>query len=432
MEIDNQVVNSEAKKRWIKMVQKQLIRENPSALPNYGVDGHYGPETTDWVQRFQERKGLQVDGVAGPETLRRLRADIVQRPDSSGNGVEILQEDLLFFYIQQSTVDGNYGPGTTQGVRDFQFLNNLVVDGIAGPNTLKKMDELLTTIMVQSGDTGSLVRRIQNQLNEQDKADISIEVDGSFGPATKSAVEAFQEATEQRVDGIAGPVTMNLLDFQAYQPIERGEFVQFLDNVGLDLGIEEVSDKNSFRSELEGHSAIQDVLPDGNIEDLQVMQYNMGGETFYLASFSIESSSSVYVHASFTSDRDLDVVAVVNIEGDLYENDATLTTYDVDGEVIEEFTQTILEFTNDSLDIQKEISQAISEYSEVIQIYVDFNDFVCSARKYIIIEAVCIGLPWALGVSIPAFGTLAGIGLVAACNIITGPFVDDLLEEDCG
>lgn len=96
MEIDNQVVNSEAKKRWIKMVQKQLIRENPSALPNYGVDGHYGPETTDWVQRFQERKGLQVDGVAGPETLRRLRADIVQRPDSSGNGVEILQEDLLF------------------------------------------------------------------------------------------------------------------------------------------------------------------------------------------------------------------------------------------------------------------------------------------------------------------------------------------------
>ncbi|MGN7285842.1 hypothetical protein ACTHP3_13025 [Shouchella rhizosphaerae] len=66
---------------------------------------------------------------------------------------------------------------------------------------------------------------------------------------------------------------MNLLDFQAYQLIGRGDFVQFLDNVGLDLGIEEVSDKNPFRSELEGHSAIQDVLPDGNIEDLQVTQY---------------------------------------------------------------------------------------------------------------------------------------------------------------
>lgn len=52
---------------------------------------------------------------------------------------------------------------------------------------------------------------------------------------------------------------MNLLDFQAYQLIGRGDFVQFLDNVGLDLGIEEVSDKNPFRSELEGHSAI---LPD--------------------------------------------------------------------------------------------------------------------------------------------------------------------------
>ncbi|MBU3231418.1 MULTISPECIES: peptidoglycan-binding domain-containing protein [Shouchella] len=69
---------------------------------------------------------------------------------------------------------------------------------------------------------------MQNQLNEQDGADISIEVDRAFGPATKSAVEAFQEATEQRVDGMAGSVTMNLLDFQAYQLIGRGDFVQFL------------------------------------------------------------------------------------------------------------------------------------------------------------------------------------------------------------
>ncbi|GIN16642.1 hypothetical protein J32TS2_19980 [Shouchella clausii] len=52
-----------------------------------------------------------------------------------------------------------------------------------------------------------------------------------------------------------------------------------------------------------------------------------------MASLSLESNSSVYVHASFASDRDLDVVAVVHMEGDLYENDATLTTYDVDGEV---------------------------------------------------------------------------------------------------
>lgn len=68
----------------------------------------------------------------------RLRADIIHRPDTSGRGVELLQEDLRYFYIQQTAVDGIYGAGTTQGVRDFQFLNNLVVDGTAGPNTLKK------------------------------------------------------------------------------------------------------------------------------------------------------------------------------------------------------------------------------------------------------------------------------------------------------
>ena len=432
MAIDNQVVNSESKKRWIEMVQKQLVRENASALPNFGVDGRYGPETSDWVQRFQERKGLQVDGTAGPETLGRLRSDIVQRPNASGKGVEILQEDLQFFYIQQTAIDGEYGPGTTQGVRDFQVLNNLVVDGTAGPNTLKKMDELITTILVQRGDSGSLVRRIQNQLNDQDSVDISLDVDGSFGPGTESAVEEFQEALDQRVDGIVGPVTMNLLDLEAYHPTERDEFVQFMEDVGVTTEAEEVTDNSSFLNELENHSAIQNVLPSGNIENLQVVEYTFASETSFIANFSMEGEQTNYCYATFTRDRILDAVALLTIEGDLYEDDAVLTVYDVEGNIIEESTQTVLEFTNDNLDIQKEISQAISEYRNTMTIYVDFPAFVCSARKWLIVEMFCVGAPWAVGISLPGLGTVAGIIWLAGCNIIIAPYVDELLEEDCG
>jgi putative chitinase len=42
--------------------------------PN-GVDGHFGSGTTRAVTAFQQSKGLQADGVAGPATLAALQGD---------------------------------------------------------------------------------------------------------------------------------------------------------------------------------------------------------------------------------------------------------------------------------------------------------------------------------------------------------------------
>src|SRR6266849_2190050 len=39
--------------------------------PN-GVDGNFGPGTRDAVIAFQQSKGLQADGIAGPATLAAL------------------------------------------------------------------------------------------------------------------------------------------------------------------------------------------------------------------------------------------------------------------------------------------------------------------------------------------------------------------------
>jgi len=40
---------------------------NPGA-----IDGIFGPRTDQAVRRYQEQKGLQVDGIAGPETFTSL------------------------------------------------------------------------------------------------------------------------------------------------------------------------------------------------------------------------------------------------------------------------------------------------------------------------------------------------------------------------
>ncbi|MFI6765579.1 peptidoglycan-binding protein [Streptomyces sp. NPDC050355] len=38
------------------------------------VDGDFGPRTESWVVYFQDVRGLQVDGVVGPQTWNSLRA----------------------------------------------------------------------------------------------------------------------------------------------------------------------------------------------------------------------------------------------------------------------------------------------------------------------------------------------------------------------
>ena len=48
------------------------------------VDGEYGPKTADAVTEYQQAtSGLQVDGIAGPETLRSLGLPV---PDTGGGG----------------------------------------------------------------------------------------------------------------------------------------------------------------------------------------------------------------------------------------------------------------------------------------------------------------------------------------------------------
>lgn len=55
----------------VKFVQKRLIM-NGRSIGNCGVDGKYGKDTTNAVRKFQQIKGLIVDGIAGINTIKAL------------------------------------------------------------------------------------------------------------------------------------------------------------------------------------------------------------------------------------------------------------------------------------------------------------------------------------------------------------------------
>lgn len=54
--------------------QSMLRAWDPGALLLHGVDGVFGPETEEWTRTFQRSRGIQVDGLIGPQTRRAMKS----------------------------------------------------------------------------------------------------------------------------------------------------------------------------------------------------------------------------------------------------------------------------------------------------------------------------------------------------------------------
>ncbi|HEX2125005.1 MAG TPA: peptidoglycan-binding protein [Thermoleophilaceae bacterium] len=110
------------------------------------VDGVRGPLTRSAVIRFQRRRGLLVDGIAGPQTLRALgrrgRPPLGRRVMHMGHfgwDVAALQFLLLRRGYGPGRVDGAFGPLTRAAVVRAQRARGVGVDGLAGPQTISSL-----------------------------------------------------------------------------------------------------------------------------------------------------------------------------------------------------------------------------------------------------------------------------------------------------
>ena len=126
----------------------------------------------------------------------------VLRSGSSGAAVRTLQY-LLRASGRSVTTDASFGPATESAVRSFQSAHGLSVDGVVGNNTWYSLLPVL-----RQGASGEAVKGLQRELVD---AGYSLTVDGSFGPATYSAVRAYQSKTRLVVDGVVGNSTWGSL-----------------------------------------------------------------------------------------------------------------------------------------------------------------------------------------------------------------------------
>ena len=194
---------------------------------NAYVDGSYGDTTVAAVKAFQKKYNLTADGVAGSETLKKLdtayknadsdKDDDSLRKGATGSAVKNLQTKLKKLGFYNASIDGDYGDTTVAAVKAFQKKYNLTADGVAGSETLKKLDSAYKNAdsdkdddSLRKGATGSAVKNLQTKLKKLGFYNASI--DGDYGDTTVAAVKAFQKKYNLTADGVAGSETLKKLD----------------------------------------------------------------------------------------------------------------------------------------------------------------------------------------------------------------------------
>ena len=153
---------------------------------------------------------------------------------SSGNNVYAIQY-LLNDRGYGLTVDGKFGSNTESAVKKFQKTNKLTIDGVVGPKTWKKL-----FVTVKNGSSGNAVKAAQYLLKKV--YCYSIDVDGSFGPATQSAVKDFQTRKGLSSDGIVGPATWTALVLNDDDSNPSGSASDLISVAAREIGYQEGPD----------------------------------------------------------------------------------------------------------------------------------------------------------------------------------------------
>jgi N-acetylmuramoyl-L-alanine amidase len=104
------------------------------------------------VRAFQQQRGLIVDGVVGPMTLRslndarwrigdRMLAYALSAP-MTGDDVLALQQRLAELGYDTGQTDGVFGPKTDGCIREVQRDRGFPDDGVFGPDTFKELTRM--------------------------------------------------------------------------------------------------------------------------------------------------------------------------------------------------------------------------------------------------------------------------------------------------
>ncbi len=214
----------------------EAVKAMQKAVGGLTVDGSFGPATEARVKAWQRSKGLPADGVvdakdwkvlaggssgvaaskpatskpststpATPSTELTAHKGSTLRPGSAGAAVAALQRALGGL-----SADGRYGPATQARVVSFQRAAGLKATGVVDRATWDAVERSVHPLLahwntvLKRGSHGAAVVALQRALG--------LTADGSFGPATETAVKAAQKAAHLAQTGVVATVTWKAVE----------------------------------------------------------------------------------------------------------------------------------------------------------------------------------------------------------------------------
>jgi len=237
----------------VRIIQEAInkLADAQPGLWKIGEDGIFGNGTRDAVMAFQRIFGLNVDGIVGPATWRKLMEEArmttttpsVQIPPfpgsnigvgSTGTNVRLIQEAINKIAPNYPgrlwilSADGIFGNMTRDAIFAFQSIFGMPITGVvnqatwdrlmqeaySGPSTGSQIPTFPGT-SIGVGSAGANVCLIQQAINAiapnyPGRLWILAE-DGVYGNAVRDAIFAFQSIFGLPVTGVVGQVTWDRL-----------------------------------------------------------------------------------------------------------------------------------------------------------------------------------------------------------------------------
>ena len=209
--------------------QVQLLQR---ALGNIKVDGVFGPETQEAVQKLQTSRGLTVDGIVGPLTSAALREQTAATatlasfqdpipgeasPAGSSSAAAVAAVELTTDASTATQSEGGTENETESATGGTAATGSTDARASAGASSGTGSGEQGGTgaqgnasAKLQEGKT-TVVKRLQ--------AALRLTTDGEFGPETEAAIRRLQARHGLTVDGVVGPATWNVIGVSGKQTL---------------------------------------------------------------------------------------------------------------------------------------------------------------------------------------------------------------------
>ena len=195
-------------------INKNSLMSHAEVSAKWGETNHTDPiayfsrfgKTVDMFRaEVQNKINIMLNNNQPSEPEKPTNPGTVSGADT---GALKLQQSLNRLRIRDNNgnvlvEDGVLGRRTGEAIRRFQDTAGIVVDGIAGTQTLGAIGSILSKPLLRPGSRGVAVRYLQFRVDTA--------IDDIFGNNTKTKVVDFQRNNGLTADGIVGPLTWGKL-----------------------------------------------------------------------------------------------------------------------------------------------------------------------------------------------------------------------------